>query len=298
MKELGARLRKKREDMNISIEELQKETKIRKMYLLAIEEGDEDRLPGEVYLKGFLRSYAQVVGLDPGEIMEEYKEIRNRDLQKEREELEETLKNEGDSLSPIVIHIFIILAIVAIILFSIYNIMRLNTEDEDLTLESHYEEEHVDGQQEDSLAQEDLKEIETIEVEEPKASTGEIDSFFLPFLKNGSVYLAIDRPIQDENEEDIYTRQEEIRNAISEEVEMVMVDMQAQERSWLLVQVDGEEVFQGFLEDGESLYFEGEEIIRIRVGNAGGLLLKDDKGEYTKPMGSRGAVKEFLFTLE
>jgi len=73
MKDIGRRLRARREELGLSLEEVQAETKIRRKYLEALEAGDESRIPGAVYLKGFLRSYANFLGLDGWELVREYR---------------------------------------------------------------------------------------------------------------------------------------------------------------------------------------------------------------------------------
>ena len=72
MKELGAFLRQTREEKQVTLEELAEKTKIRKAYLEAIEGGDHDVLPDEVYVRGFLRIYAKVLGIDPDEVIRMY----------------------------------------------------------------------------------------------------------------------------------------------------------------------------------------------------------------------------------
>lgn len=72
MKELGAFLRQTREEKQVTLEELAEKTKIRKAYLEAIEGGDQDVLPDEVYVRGFLRIYAKVLGIDPDEVIRIY----------------------------------------------------------------------------------------------------------------------------------------------------------------------------------------------------------------------------------
>ncbi len=72
MKELGRVLRDKREQLGISLDELQAKTKIRKRYLIALEDGDWELLPGDVYARGFVRSYAEAVGLDGAQLLEKY----------------------------------------------------------------------------------------------------------------------------------------------------------------------------------------------------------------------------------
>lgn len=61
---LGEKLRKLRSDKRISLGEVSRFTKIRAEYLEALEEGDYDNLPANVYVKGFLRSYADFLNVD------------------------------------------------------------------------------------------------------------------------------------------------------------------------------------------------------------------------------------------
>ena len=76
-KELGEYLRSSRENAKISLEQVQKQTKIRIKYLKAIENGDFSVMPGgEVYIKGFLKNYADSIGLDSDNILEHYNNIR------------------------------------------------------------------------------------------------------------------------------------------------------------------------------------------------------------------------------
>lgn len=73
MKHIGARLRQLREEKALTLKDVQAETKIRQKYLEALEDGDESQFPGEVYLKGFLRSYGNFLGLDGIALVNEFK---------------------------------------------------------------------------------------------------------------------------------------------------------------------------------------------------------------------------------
>jgi cytoskeleton protein RodZ len=72
VRELGQFLRTKRESLGLSLDEVQERTKIRKRYLIALENGDWSILPGNVYGRGFVRSYAEVLGLDGLELLQKY----------------------------------------------------------------------------------------------------------------------------------------------------------------------------------------------------------------------------------
>lgn len=62
--EVGRTLREAREARGLSLREVQMELKIRQRYLEALETENLDLLPGRVYARGFLRSYARFLGLD------------------------------------------------------------------------------------------------------------------------------------------------------------------------------------------------------------------------------------------
>nr|WP_275433336.1 helix-turn-helix domain-containing protein [Priestia flexa] len=73
MTELGQRLRQERENKGMSLEDLQKNTKIQKRYLIGIEEGNYDVMPGKFYVRAFIKQYCEAVGLNPDDIFDQYK---------------------------------------------------------------------------------------------------------------------------------------------------------------------------------------------------------------------------------
>lgn len=73
MTELGARLKEARLSKGYSLEDLQEITKIQKRYLTGIEEGNYSSMPGSFYVRAFIKQYAEAVGLNPDELLEEYK---------------------------------------------------------------------------------------------------------------------------------------------------------------------------------------------------------------------------------
>jgi hypothetical protein len=62
--EIGNSLRDARVRQGLELPELETQTKIRAKYLKALEEEQFDLLPGDAYVKGFLRTYADRLGLD------------------------------------------------------------------------------------------------------------------------------------------------------------------------------------------------------------------------------------------
>ncbi len=73
MPDIGSTLREARMHARIDISEIESETKIRAKYLRALENEEWDLLPGPTYVKSFLRTYADALGLDGKLLIEEYK---------------------------------------------------------------------------------------------------------------------------------------------------------------------------------------------------------------------------------
>jgi cytoskeleton protein RodZ len=73
MTDIGTTLREARMKARIDISEVERATKIRARYLRAMEHEEWDALPGPVYVKSFLRTYSDYLGLDTRMLVDEYK---------------------------------------------------------------------------------------------------------------------------------------------------------------------------------------------------------------------------------
>jgi cytoskeletal protein RodZ len=61
----GQKLRREREQKRLSLEQLAQRTKVSASQLRSMEAGDCSRWPGGIYSRGYIRAYAEAVGLDP-----------------------------------------------------------------------------------------------------------------------------------------------------------------------------------------------------------------------------------------
>ncbi|MDR7072213.1 helix-turn-helix domain-containing protein [Fictibacillus barbaricus] len=123
MTELGNLLKEKREEKGMSLEELQTATKIQKRYLVAIEDGNYDVLPGAFYARAFIKNYCEAVGLHYETIFEEYKHEIPQAAKEPSTEFEPRSKrknspiSEGNSIVKRIVPFAIIaLVIIAILL--------------------------------------------------------------------------------------------------------------------------------------------------------------------------------------
>ena len=70
--DFGARIRQAREERGISLRQIADTTKISVSVLEALERNDISRLPGGIFSRGFVRSYAVVIGVDPEQAVRDF----------------------------------------------------------------------------------------------------------------------------------------------------------------------------------------------------------------------------------
>ena len=73
LKEIGDILKKARLAQGLQIQDIERDTKIRSKFIIALEEGDDANLPGDVSARGFLKNYAEYLSIDPLEMLEAFR---------------------------------------------------------------------------------------------------------------------------------------------------------------------------------------------------------------------------------
>lgn len=129
--EIGALLKQAREEKSYSLKDVEKATKIRMKYLKALEAEEFDVLPGHVYTIGFIKNYADFLGLDKDELVLKYKQISKHEEDKKtilesKKALQNSKKNKKKInktrytlyiVSAIILCLLLILAVAYIIVF-------------------------------------------------------------------------------------------------------------------------------------------------------------------------------------
>ena len=72
---LGEALRNARTASGYTLEDVERETRIAQRYLIALENEDTAALPAPVYTRGFVRTYARHLGLDPDALLNQFPQI-------------------------------------------------------------------------------------------------------------------------------------------------------------------------------------------------------------------------------
>jgi len=109
---VGSLLKREREKRGLSLDQLFQITRLRKFYLEALEDEKWDNLPSPVYVKGFIRSYAQGVGIDAQEAISLYERIAPAE-----EEVPIPLKVLKEPKNKIP---YFIIPLIAVLVFGIY----------------------------------------------------------------------------------------------------------------------------------------------------------------------------------
>ena len=75
MKDIGLKLKEKREENGVSIEEAAEDLKMRPSQIISLEEGNREDFKDVVFLKYFIRDYSKYLGLDSDLILDDFNEF-------------------------------------------------------------------------------------------------------------------------------------------------------------------------------------------------------------------------------
>jgi cytoskeletal protein RodZ len=120
---LGEKLKKLRSDKRIALNEISRVTKIRLEYLQCLEDGKYDELPADVYVRGFLKSYGDFLGVDESSLVKLFEKETGikKNLEKGK-----NFGKENSKIKPLDISIFIftpkkiVLSILAILFVGVF----------------------------------------------------------------------------------------------------------------------------------------------------------------------------------
>ncbi|WP_164215522.1 RodZ domain-containing protein [Virgibacillus sp. YIM 98842] len=276
--EIGARLKEAREEKNISLDSLQETTKIQKRYLVAIEEGNLQVLPGKFYARAFIKEYANAVGLDPNELLEEYKEevpktedeteVQYSRMQRTRKDSSSEKNNAIFSLLPTII---VILLVIGIFFAAWYFIqLAVSNGDTDSPEEQNDNEEIIINNPEENT--------------DGDAGTGEEET-------EDTNEEANEEPEEEESEAELSIVEEETSGTnstfdLNDAGDEVTLTLESSGNTWLEIENEaGESLFSGMFSEDQSpveLDVSDEESVYFNIGNAADLMIifNDTELEY------------------
>ena len=279
---IGPVLEKARKDKGLTLEEVEHATKIRKRYLAGLEREDFGVLPDVVYVQGFLKTYANYLGLDGEELSRELKDQRRPRRERgiaygvpESSEFDRPLLNPGElaktrnrkaiSGSTILTFIVAFLALAAIV-GSLYYVGRgVQTSNPNSSPSS----------------------------EEKASSEKKADNGSKPQAESEQA------PAPSKGEEDAPESAKKNENAASEpQPDSLRVEVSVEgSASWLSILADGNLAYEQIAQPGFSQTFEAQREISIKTGNAGAVGVKVN-GQDLGKLGEYGEVVTKNWTLK
>jgi cytoskeletal protein RodZ len=246
--QLGKALKCYRERANITLEQIQKATKIRIKYLSGIEEGKFSDIPGgDVYVKGFLKNYCKAVGIESREVLSSYKKIKGENVN-----VAETLnkKNEenktGLSLKRINFEHFMkkkYITVVVLLLIIVFALFRLNKGSNSPKVNNS--------------------------VKRPPTISEDNNQRFVDGEENNEQNPKDDLPVEHEKQPAVNLIEDSQSATVYEvlgthiNVELKIID----DRCWVSVKRDDIADYEGILNQGDSKTLKADEILNIRIGN-------------------------------
>ena len=267
---LGECFQKAREAKGLTLEEAAARTRILPQYLKAVEDNNYAKLPDEVFTKGFVRSYARILGLDEATIIRQFDESGGEFYAKrnERESLKQRLEEEERRKKA---NRNIVVGVVSAALLILFVLMGRDRDRSEPKLVSP---EPAPVAAVPAPTSEPLK-------AEPAASLGD------PFPRSASGQAEVERN---------FSGVLPLEGVMPDDKKKLVLDMEAIERSWVKVQTDhtpGQEVM---LNPGDRNRWKAQERLIVTLGNAGGVRISLN-GKLQGPFGGRGkVVREIVFT--
>lgn len=268
---IGSLLKKAREELGYTLEDVAQETKIQKRYIVDLEEENYDDMPGRIYEKGFLKTYSTLLGLDVEAVMELYS--RSREETSEEEMPEGNEQKSGKSML-----LFVGIVIGLIIVYVFYStLMAKNKPEQEKVITETVQEEEV-------LKEEKVETLVSNEIEEKVA---------LEDVKLEKTEEKIEEKVIEEPKKDSILKEKAVE--ASTEIEKKELILNVKGKSWVEVYVNGKKKFYNMAENRKiKVEAKKDEIIKIKVGDSSKVEVSYN-GNDMGMLGSEGQVVKKTF---
>lgn len=257
MPALGDRFRAAREARDLSLSEVAEQIRIRSVYLAAIEEERWSAIGASVYIRGFLRTYARFLGLDPETVVNEFNAATEPPPAEEPASVEASVRSRPSPRGPLLLWTLGVVAVL-LVAFVVYNELTMRRERAPIAAAS----------------------IAPTMAASPAAGESPASGASpLPGIPSSASPLPGGSPAG-----------VAVLSAGPNSLALVF-----SAPTWLRVTVDGSVSMEGTFPAGTTKTFHGRKAL-VRLGNAGGVEIYVD-GKSVGKLGKSGDVVERAFTL-
>jgi cytoskeletal protein RodZ len=272
--EIGLQLRQRREMLGLTLDEIERHTRMRAQFMASLEKGNFEELPSPVQTRGMLSNYASFLDLDVDALLLRFADAlqaRHRERhpvlpsKKRRESnIPESLPRLRSFIAgDLVFGIGMALLLIGFSIWGISRVIALQSEQQAVVQAEATGpsiSEALIGTPEETV----VSEVTLIPVEDTP----------LPELSEGTIEIPTLAP-----------------NA------NVQINIVALERSYLLVTVDGEEAFNGRTIPGNAYPFNAEQSIEVLAGNGAALRVVYNQRDLGL-LGGFGQIASFIYTAD
>lgn len=318
---LGEKIRKLRNDKRISLNEVSRVTRIQIGYLESLENGEYDKLPADVYVKGFLRSYAEFLGVDDQVFIKLYEKERGikRNLKKSKDP-EKKKKIEPINISSFVFtpkKITITLSVILVFFGLVYLYREIGSFSEAprLSIISPETNSEIDGNsifvegitEKDArlfindqpiLVNDDGKFRENITMQ-PGVNVINVKSVN-KFDKEAVETITVKSKVEEKTENDGNSGENgQSENEISQNKNELQMELRVDPGPvWLSVEADDNLVFSGTMLSGATQTFRAKDKISINSGKANATFVKFNGKDIGALSQDPGAIRGIVFTRD
>lgn len=310
---LAEKLKKLRSERRLSLNEISRNTGIQAKYIENLEEGNFEELPADVYVKGFLRNYANYLGVDEKVFLKAFekektihKNIKEKDKPEKNKNFIKPLQIKSFSFTPKkIITTFILIAFVAITFF-IYQEVGSFASTPRLVITSPKHDSQVDG---NSVSIEGIteKDAKLFVNDQPifVNDEGRFNENVMLQPGNNVINIVAINQFDKRSQESIIVKSNYENKQFEEEPEtdpieealneIIRLDIKVSPGPvWLNIESDGKLVFSGTMLEGATQKFEAQEKIIISSGKGNSTFLSVN-GAEAKPLSEDpGAIKEVI----
>jgi len=254
---LGSLLRKSREERDVDLDAAVKATRITRHNLEALEKEEWDKLPSQVFVRGFLRSYAELLGLDKELVLNLYQQ--RCPLEQYQPHVLQGISAESGRWRLIIVVSFLAIALVAAIVY-------VKGQKSSVTGKSF---EYLDTKGMAEKKSGDTVTTEDIQIQDNAGAQG---------LSTKKETVSEDEtriPTELESSEDTAAQEEPL---IPEEVKdeqplspKFVLTATVNSRTWIAISIDNESSREYLFQPGETMRWTAEDSFDILIGNAGGI---------------------------
>lgn len=320
-------MKKLRSDKRISLGEASRCTKIRATYLEYLEEGEYDKLPADVYVRGFLRSYADFLGVDERILIRLYDKEKGIKKNLDREKESQVKEKKPVDISSFVFtpQKIIIVAVVAVVLTGLFflykevdsfaSVPSLVVLSPDNNSEVSGNSVYVKGVTEKEaalfingqpiLVGDDGRFGENLTLQSGlnSISVKAVNKFKKEAVKNivvRSDYVDASQTSSESEQGDASNSEAANQNANSvSQNQGVQVDLRVDPGPvWLSVETDGNAAFSGTMLSGAVQSFKAQDKIVISSGNGKATFVKLNGQDMGALSSDTGAVRGIIFTKD